>query len=145
MRRMSSRHKRFRRGGAAAVEMAFVLPFMVLLALGCVDFGRFAYTYIAVQNAARAGAAYAIMTPYLAKGKTAWDSAIQDTARTEMTNQTGYVASNLTTTAESFVEKTGLRRVYVKATYSYFQTIITWPGIPSQTPVVAAVEMRVIR
>jgi Flp pilus assembly protein TadG len=46
-----------RRRGAAAAELAMILPLMLILVLGCVDFGRFAYSYIAVTNAARAGAA----------------------------------------------------------------------------------------
>src|SRR5437868_5776563 len=52
------------RGGAAATELALVLPLLILLALGCVDFGRYAYYSIAVQNAARTAAEYAIMNPY---------------------------------------------------------------------------------
>ena len=54
------RHRR----GAAAVELAMILPVLMTIVLGCVDFGRFAYNYIAVTNAARAGASYAIMNNY---------------------------------------------------------------------------------
>jgi Flp pilus assembly protein TadG len=42
------------RRGAAAVEFALILPLLVTLVLACVDFGQFAYNYIAVTNAARA-------------------------------------------------------------------------------------------
>ena len=45
-----------RRSGAVAVELALILPLLVLIVLGAVDFGRFANTYIAVTNACRAGA-----------------------------------------------------------------------------------------
>jgi Flp pilus assembly protein TadG len=44
-----------RRRGASATELAIILPLFITIVLSCVDFGRFAYTYIAVSNAARAG------------------------------------------------------------------------------------------
>jgi Flp pilus assembly protein TadG len=45
-----------RERGAAAVEMALILPFLLLLVGGIVDFGRFFYTQNIVVNAAREGA-----------------------------------------------------------------------------------------
>ena len=45
------RHRR----GVTAVEFALILPLLMTIVLGCVDYGRFAYDYIAVTNAARAG------------------------------------------------------------------------------------------
>jgi Flp pilus assembly protein TadG len=134
-----------KRGGAAAVEFALVLPLMVLLAVGCVDFGRFAYHYIAVQNAARCGAEYAIMNPYVAKNQSAWETAIQQKARDELANQTDCDPNKLTTQTTTIIEKTGLRRVRVTATYDSFKTIASWPGIPSSSVLTGFVEMRVIR
>ena len=51
---MTSRRQRER--GASAVEFALVLPFLLLLIGGIVDFGRFFYTQNIVVNAAREGA-----------------------------------------------------------------------------------------
>src|SRR3972149_9802487 len=45
-------------GGAASVEVASTLPLLILILLGTIDFGRFAYAAIAVTNAARTGAAF---------------------------------------------------------------------------------------
>ena len=45
-----------RERGAAAVEFALILPLMLLLVGGIVDFGRFFYTQNIVVNAAREGA-----------------------------------------------------------------------------------------
>ncbi len=44
--------------GQALIEMAFVLPMLLVLALGVIEVGRYAYIAILVGNAARAGAAY---------------------------------------------------------------------------------------
>src|SRR4051794_2670851 len=66
-----SKWKRGRKGphartasGAAVVEMAITLPVLILLILGCIDFGRFACLWIAVTNAARAGAGVGIVSRY---------------------------------------------------------------------------------
>ena len=98
------------------------------------------------MNGVSSGAAYGIMNPYLSSGKGAWDTAVQNAARAEMTNQTGYVSTDLTVAPPVVtVEASGQRRIRVTATYKYFNTIITWPGIPSQMELDAVVEMRVIR
>ena len=47
--------RRFRERGAAAVEMALVLPFLVLLLGGIVDLGRAFMAEVVVTNAAREG------------------------------------------------------------------------------------------
>ena len=44
-----------RQSGQALVEMAFVVPLLLLLALGVIEVGRYAYISILVGNAARAG------------------------------------------------------------------------------------------
>ncbi len=41
------------RRGVAATEFALILPLFLLIVLGCIDYGRFAHTYIAVTNGAR--------------------------------------------------------------------------------------------
>ena len=42
--------------GGAMVELAVVLPVLILIAVGVMDYGRVYFTSIAVANAARAGA-----------------------------------------------------------------------------------------
>ena len=46
--------------GSSLVELAIVLPFLSLLALGAIDFGRAYYLSIEVANAARAGVQYGV-------------------------------------------------------------------------------------
>lgn len=48
--------------GQAFVELALVLPVFTLLLVGIVEVGRLAYASIEVNNAARAGVAYAAQT-----------------------------------------------------------------------------------
>lgn len=49
--------------GAAAVELAIVLPVLFLVIAGIVDFGRYFFTQIQVTNAAREGARAAVVSP----------------------------------------------------------------------------------
>jgi hypothetical protein len=65
MQRMQKR-KRSGQRGAGLVEFAMVIPLLLLLLMGAVDFGRAFYTYIVITNAAREGARYASHFPHLA-------------------------------------------------------------------------------
>jgi Flp pilus assembly protein TadG len=44
--------------GQALIELAFIVPLLLTLALGVIEVGRYAYIAILIGNAARAGAAY---------------------------------------------------------------------------------------
>jgi Flp pilus assembly pilin Flp len=59
---MRSRSKRrLLERGAAAVEFAFILPILLLVIGGTVDFGRALYTQVTLTNAAREGARAAVV------------------------------------------------------------------------------------
>lgn len=49
--------------GQSLVELAFVTPLLLLLAVGVIEMGRYMYIGILVGNAARAGAAYGAAEP----------------------------------------------------------------------------------
>jgi Flp pilus assembly protein TadG len=53
---------KLRERGAAAVEFALVLPLLLLVIGGVVDFGRALYTEIILTNAVREGARAAVMS-----------------------------------------------------------------------------------
>jgi Flp pilus assembly protein TadG len=138
-----------RRGGAAATELALLLPVLVLVVLGCVDFGRFAYNYIAVTNAARAGASYGAMNNYTASTQPTWVAGIKQTARDEMSQQVGSGnISNLQVTVTPITDANGLHRVRVAASYP-FTTVVTWNfgglGLPHTLNLQQQAEMRLIR
>jgi Flp pilus assembly protein TadG len=60
--KITGRTKRNLKGknGQSLVEVALMLPFLLLLLMGVIEFGRYAYIGILVGNAARAGAAYGV-------------------------------------------------------------------------------------
>lgn len=141
MRYPTSRNRRAR-NGTAAVEFVLILPLLTTFVFGAIDFGRFAYTYIAVTNAARAGASYAAMNSYTTLST--WQTAVQTSATDEMAQQTGFVSANLTVTSASYIDGTGLRRVRVTTSYP-FQTLVSWPSIPNTTTLQAKIDMRSVR
>jgi Flp pilus assembly protein TadG len=49
--------------GQAAVELAVILPLLLLIALGCLDLGRAIAVWITLANGAREGARYASLYP----------------------------------------------------------------------------------
>jgi Flp pilus assembly protein TadG len=133
------------------------LPLLVTIVLGAVDFGRFAYNYIALTNVARAGAEYAMMTNYSPTTQSTWVTGITTVARQEMTGQTGYNSANLTVSSPSIsgstlsgvtVEANGLRRVQVTVRYP-FNTIVNWNfgifHIPNTLTMQKSVVVRMIR
>ncbi|CAN5198787.1 hypothetical protein BH23CHL9_BH23CHL9_04030 [soil metagenome] len=49
--------------GQGLVELALILPLLLLLLLGAIDFGRVFFGWVAVTNASRVGANYAATHP----------------------------------------------------------------------------------
>jgi Flp pilus assembly protein TadG len=134
-----------RRAGGVLIEFALVLPVMVTLVLATIDFGRFAYFHIAVTNSARVGAGYAAMHPYTSTTQATWQANIRDTVKKEMQGVPNYSDNSLTMTAPQVTtDSDGQKRVRVDVQYP-FNTLISWPFIPSHFTLQRAVEMRFIR
>lgn len=53
-----SPYRRAQESGQSLLELALLLPFLLLLTIGIIEIGRYAYISVLVGNAARAGAAY---------------------------------------------------------------------------------------
>jgi Flp pilus assembly protein TadG len=58
---LSDRGRRRLRSGTTVTELAFILPIVVFLLLGAIDFAQVMYAYGTVSEAARAGARYAMV------------------------------------------------------------------------------------
>jgi Flp pilus assembly protein TadG len=114
----------------------------MFLLLGCVDFGRFAYTYIAVSNAARAGAGYASVHPYDSATYATWQAQTRQAAANDMGSLGGFDPTQVTVT--SVTETGGLWRAEVTVPCQ-FQALVSWPGIPSSVTLQRTVAMRGIR
>ena len=164
---MANRNKlkkaRYRRRGASAAELAIILPVFVTIILGCVDFGRFAYNYIAVSNAVRAGAAWAMMNPPSNMGPgpaagvavpTGWQTSLTTAVSNEMSLQPGFQSGSLTvgTVTPVLNADNTTYRFTVTATYP-FTTVVTWNfsvfgttlGIPNSLTLASSVTTRFIR
>jgi len=59
---------RRKENGQSIVEMALLLPVLLLMLLGLLDFGRIYYAMVTMNDAAQEGAAYAAMRPNDAAG-----------------------------------------------------------------------------
>ena len=60
--------------GATAAEFALLLPVALLILLGIVDVGRYAWELNQVEKAVQAGSRYAVATRLVAQGLNSWDS-----------------------------------------------------------------------
>jgi Flp pilus assembly protein TadG len=132
------------RPAVTAVEFAMVLPVLLLMVLGGVDFGRFAYTYIAVTNAARAGSFYGATNPYTAGTYATWQSKVKQAAADEMGSISGFTMSDVTATGVASGE-TGSNwraRCTVPCT---FTTLVSWPALPQTMTIQQTVEIRAVR
>lgn len=125
-----SRHRRDRRPGVAALEFALVLPVLITLLLGCVDFGRFPYYQLAVINAAEAGAVYGSTHSYTSTTAAAWQTQVQQAVQNEMQNLSGFDLTQLTITITRGTDSSGATNVSVEVRYP-FRSLIAWPVLSS--------------
>jgi Flp pilus assembly protein TadG len=132
------------RPGTAAVEFALILPILMLLLLGCIDFGRFPHSYIAVTNAARAGAGFGSVNPYSTATATTWKADIKQAVVDEISKLDGFDKTQLNVTSTYIDEGNGLWRVKVTVSYP-FQTVVNWPGLPNNVTMQQTAVLRGIR
>jgi Flp pilus assembly protein TadG len=152
--------------GQALVELALVVPMLLLLALGIIEIGRYAYVAILVGNAARAGAAFGSQS-HAQAGQSANISAAanNDFQSNGQSLSTLGVTSDFScgcdsggtvtpspagTNATCFLAGAnncaggGHWVVYVSVTATgTFNSLFNYPGIPSSIVVIRTVQMRV--
>jgi Flp pilus assembly protein TadG len=117
------------RRGAAATEMAVLLPLLIVLCLAAVDLGRYAFVSIALGNGSRVGAEWGATHRYDVANDAAWRANLDEAVRAEFTAEADIdpelLATEITVTADSY----SLPRIEVRAEYPW-NTIVTWPMIP---------------
>src|SRR2546427_12139781 len=82
--------------GSAIIEMTLLMPFILLLLMGTIDFSRIFYTARAVSHAARAGAQYGAYSNVNSQDTAGMRQAALDAAQDDIDT------SSLTVTATSF-------------------------------------------
>lgn len=122
--------------GAAAVELAVLLPFLLLMLVIMVDAARMFYHSQVVSNCARNGALYQA------------DPATQSESRYASLSAAALADAQSITPAPSVssastVDATGHSCVDVTVAYS-FRTIVSYPGIPSPMTLSSTVRMEVL-
>jgi hypothetical protein len=117
------------RRAATALEFAVILPLLLTLILACVDFGRFAYTYIVVTNAARVGASFATVNPYTPETYSLWQDSIQQAIKQEMMGMGKFNEEELTVQTAVNLQSDQIWSAQIDVSYP-FQTLIAWPGMP---------------
>src|SRR5579885_1223632 len=122
------------RKGAAAVELAFLLPVLAFLFVLAVDYSRLFYYSLTVNNCARNGALY-LSDPYR-QAKSPYAN-VTAAALADAPN----LAPAPTVSSASGSDKGGN---YVTVTVSWnFQTVTNFPGVPRTTTITRTVRMNV--
>lgn len=135
----ANRHNRGRQG-AALIELSLVLFLMVSIVFGCVDFGRFASTHMAVTNAAREGANFGRNHPFTNGTQENWRQQIYDAVRDEMDGLAGFDESELTISEATVIAGENVSRIRVRVTYP-FKPVVPWVVIPARIDITRGAEM----
>jgi hypothetical protein len=120
------------RRAIAAVELAWLLPFLAFIFVIAVDWARIFYYSVTVTNCARNGALYACDPPNqpYSQYSSVTAAALADA---------GNLSPTPTVTSTSGSDANG---PYVEVTVSYpFQTVTSFPGVPASTNLVRTVRM----
>lgn len=123
-----------RERGQSLVELGVLMPILLVIVLGAVDFGRAYHSSQSVANAARTGAQYAAVSTANAGNLSG--------ITTAALQETGTLAHTPTVTASTGTDSRG--ESYARVTVSYaFTTMIAWPGLPHSVPMTRTVQMRI--
>lgn len=139
----SQRRMRSRRG-LSATELAVVLPVLISLVLGAVDFGRVFTTSIALANAVRIGAEQGATHRLTALTSASWEQRIRSAVLDELQDTPQLDLAHLAIVIEPVIEADGRQRTIVSAEVP-FRTIVDWPGMPHLLPVGHTVSIEQFR
>lgn len=132
------------RQGGAAVEFAIVLPVLMTLALGAVDFGRIYTTSISLRNATRIGAEQGATHRLTPLTQSAWENRIRTAVLQEMQSVPQFDSTQLSLTIGSRTTATGQLVIDLSTSYP-FHTVVAWPGTSPTVLLGARVSMEQYR
>ena len=136
------------RTGSSFIETAILVPAMLLLCCGTMDFARVVYAGIEIASAARAGVQYGALTP----GNSGNTSGMTQAALTDAADLGSTVtasASNFCACSGATVDCTSICNGavpdgYVSVTANYtFNSSIPYPGVPQTVVLSRTAKMRV--
>lgn len=125
------------RRGVAAVELAILLPFLTFIALATIDFCRVFYYAMTVENCARNGAVYA---SEVFNTDAQYASIAAATISDGQSLRPAMSTANVSTANATDADGNAVIRVTV--TYT-FNTITSYPGIPSSVTLTRTEQARV--
>jgi len=141
------RAPRLKRLGAAMLELALLLPLLLLLTGGIIDFARCAYFYMAVSDAAGEGAKFASFHPVTPTTLGIWNALTRQAALDSLSGVPGFDINRVTINNPLVISEGGTsdyKRVRVVVQYA-FHTMVSWPMIPESITIRRSVEMRLVR
>jgi Flp pilus assembly protein TadG len=133
-------------GGQSAVELAFVVPVLVVLLVVAGDFGRLFFANIGVKNAARAGAQYgsqSVITAADANGMNAAAKQDYSTVTATASQCTCGTSSSVPKCQSSYCTNDPQGNYVTVNAQTTFKTILTYPGIPSSITLKGTAVMQV--
>jgi hypothetical protein len=135
--------------GQSLVEVAFAVPILLLLMVGLIEVGRFAYFAVLVSNAAHAGAQYGAQSLITANDKAGITSAAQNDGQipgipmtVTPTQWCGCRSNALGGCPSGGACPNPLVYVKVVATEDV-DSLFSYPGIPTTITLTSTVQMRV--
>jgi Flp pilus assembly protein TadG len=147
-----AKHKFTNEKGTSVLELALVLPILLLILLGAIDFGRVFYASVEVTNAAHAGVQYGARSLTLANDTAGMQTAATNDAvdTSGMTSNASYACkcpgSSTTVSCTSALLTCGSTNPYelyvTVATQKSLTPMFPWPGIPNPIVVNASATMR---
>ena len=133
--------------GQSLAEFALLLPVLLILVLGAIDFGRVYFAYVSVTNASRNAAQYGSFNTIRANDEDCTDgnclrlAAIADTSNLLNTSSTNPEVTTESCSVGSLDDQ-GNECVRITVTYT-FETLVPWPGLPNSIDLSRTVQMRV--
>lgn len=137
--------------GIAIVEFAILVPALMMLLIGLIEMGRFAYYSIIVANAARAGAQYGAQNLVTAADSTGMKQAAlndgQNISGLTVPTPPSYscqCADGTASTCEATDCSSSHRLTYVQVdTRGTYSSLFNYPGLPSTFTVNSQAIMQV--
>ena len=131
------------RRGAVTLEFALVVPVLVLLLTGILEFGRIGLLGVPIAEAARAGAMYGAMNPPDSLNPNDWSQQCELRAREVLANQAG-INSSLVQVQCTYTTASPVNRATVQVQYPF--TLLTgWTPSPTSLVIQRTAVLPAIR